>query len=308
MGYRGAGDGGGLCGAGCAEAGGGGDIVHQAKIAVVRALLCMLASASYFCHASPNELPIQLLSGAQPIDAREIADYPRALDAVLRVMVQKFNLPLPRGKVEIHSTREGFERALITYLKIAPSLARSTAQFARAAVGSNTLLINEQALAGFTWPQRMEEMAHELTHILQLTLANRSGINGNQWLIEGFAEWMAFNITDVLGLDSLAQTRARLIAKVRELKRKGELPALLRLDSFADWVATRQKTSFDGTYSQSFLITDFLIERHTLVAVVDYFRRYEKSDDHHANFKAVFGEDLDDFGRALDRHMDRLLN
>ena len=41
---------------------------------------------------------------------------------------------------------------------------------------------------------------------------------------------------------------------------------------------------------------------------MDYFRRYQKSDDHQANFKAAFGEDLDDIGRVLDRHRDHLLN
>jgi hypothetical protein len=273
---------------------------------MVYALLWLLVCDS--SDASPTEFPIQLLPGAQPADVREIADYPRALDAVLRVMVQKFDLPLPRGKVEIHATREGFEQAMIKYLKLTPSLARSTAQFARAAVGSNTLLINEPALKNFSWPQRVEEMAHELTHILQLTLANRPGIIGNQWLIEGFAEWLAYKVIDALGLDNIAHTRVRLTARVSALRRKGELPGLVRLDSFADWSETRRKTSYDATYSQAFLVTDFLIERHSFRAVVEYFRRYDKSDDHHANFKAVFGEDLDAFERALDLHLQRLLD
>lgn len=270
--------------------------------------VCTITGASLLCQAAPVEFPIQLIPGAQAVYAREITDYPRALDAVLRMLVEKFDLPLPRGKVEIHSTRESYEQALIKHLKLAPSLAKSTAQFSRAAAGSNTLLVNEQALAGFTWPQRIEEMAHELTHILQLTLANRPGIVGDQWLIEGFAEWIAFNILDALGLDNLAQVRARLTDKVRDRKRDGALPSLLRLDSFADWVEARRKSSFDATYSQSFLVTDFLIQRHTLAKVVEYFRRYEQSDDYQANFKLVFEEDLDEFGLALGQHLEHLLN
>lgn len=272
------------------------------------AALCAITGTSFFCQAAPVEFPIQRIPGAQAVDAKEITDYPRAVDAVLRVLVEKFNLPPPRGKVEIHATRESYEQALIKYLKLKPALARSTAQFSRAAVGSNTLLVNEQAVVDFTWPQRIEEMAHELTHILQLTLANRPGINGNQWLIEGFAEWMGFTVMDALGLDNLAVVRARFADKVRDLKRNGALPSLLRLDSFADWVEARRKSSFDATYTQSFLVTDFLIQRHTLAAVVEYFRRYDKSDDHQANFKAVFGEDLDEFGLALDQHFERLLH
>ncbi len=272
-----------------------------------RAIVCAVASAIFCCHAWAQEIPLQVFPGTQAFEGKDIADYPRAIDAILRVLVQKFGLPLPRGKVEIHPTREGFEQALVKYLKIAPALARSTSQFAKAAVGSNTLLINEQAIAGDTWPQRIELIAHELIHLLQLTLANRPGIIGNQWLIEGFAEWMAFQVTDALGLDELSRARGRITDKVRELKRKENLPRLLHLHAFADWVGAREKYGFDGTYSLSFLITDFLIERHSVAAVLDYFRRFQRSADHDANLKAAFGEGLDDFELALDRHLDGLL-
>ncbi len=209
--------------------------------------------------------------------------------------------------MEIHPTREGFEQALIKYLKLAPMLARSTAQFAKGAVGSNTLIVNEQADAGDTWPQRIEGMAHEIIHMLQLTLANRPNISGNQWLIEGFAEWMALNVTDALGVDELTRARTRTLDKVRTQKRKGELPRIVRLDAFADWVEARRKYGYDGTYSLSFLVTDFLIKRHSFDAVIDYFRRFRTSNDHGANLKAAIGESLDDFEIALDRHLEGLL-
>jgi hypothetical protein len=198
-----------------------------ASICVV---ICATASVAVCCHASPREIPLQISPNAQVIDGKDIADYSHAVDAILQVLVHKFELPLPRGKVEIHQTRESFQQALLKYLQITPALAKTTAQFAKGAVGSNTLIVNEQAETGDTWQQRVEGMAHEITHLLQLTLANQPGIDGNQWLIEGFAEWLAIRVTDALAIEELSRARMRIRDKVRDVRSKGELPRLLRID------------------------------------------------------------------------------
>jgi hypothetical protein len=150
-------------------------------------------------------------------------------------------------------------------------------------------------------------MAHEITHLLQLTLANQPGIDGNQWLIEGFAEWLAIRVTDALAIEELSRARMRIRDKVRDVRSKGELPRLLRIDLFADWVEARRKFGYDATYSLSFLVTDFLVERHSIAAALNYFRGFQNSTDHHANFSAAFGETLDEFEIAVNSHLDRLL-
>ena len=91
------------------------------------------------------------------------------------------------------------------------------------------------------------------------------------------------------------------------MRRKGDLPKLLQVDTFADWAETRKKYGFDATYPLAFLITDFLVERHSFSAVTAYFRLFEKSEDHAANFKLALGEELDEFDRALQPHLDQLL-
>ena len=266
----------------------------------------MLLGAAIGCAAAPLEFPLRAPSVESRQGALQEGDYASAVEAILRVTVHKFGLPVPRGKVEIHTTRESFEQALIIYLKITPELARTTSSFAKAAVGSYVLIINKPALTE-TWPKRVELLAHEIIHLIQLELANRPGITGNQWLIEGHAEWMAFQVTAALDLDNYPQARNRIIENLRELRRTSELPNLLRLHEFADWVATRRATTFDATYSQSLLVVEFLVERHSMAKVVDYFRRFEQSAGAVKNFNAVFGESLNDFGRALDAHFEKLL-
>ena len=54
-------------------------------------------------------------------------------------------------------------------------------------------------------------------------------------------------------------------------------------------------------------VRNLLTHRRSLSAVADYFRRFRRSDNHVAHFSAAFGEELDEFERALDRHLDGLL-
>jgi len=258
-------------------------------------------------HAGPQELPLEMSARTDIPDGSTVKSYPAAVDAIVRAMVHKFQLPAPHGKLLIYATREEFEQGLIEHLKIAPELAQSTARFGKSAVGNCNVLVNEPAVADSTWPVRIELLAHELAHSVQLTVANRCGLARHQWLLEGFAEWMAFNVTDALKLDDMTQVRARLAAKVRVLRRKDQLPGVMQLDSFAQWVAARHKYGFDGTYSFAFLVTDFLIERHSLRQIVEYFRGFERSSDHLANFRFAFGETPEEFGRALDLHLKELL-
>lgn len=275
--------------------------------AAKRTAVWLLASAAICAQAAPREIPLEILPAPNPPDAKIIADYPEAVGAIVWVLVNRFGLPAPRGRLEVHSTRESFERALVKYLKISPVLARSTAQFAKSAVGGDTVLVNAPAVAESSWPQRIALLAHELTHCVELTLADRPALSRPQWLIEGYAEWMAFNVTDALGIDDLKDTRARTIAKLRELRRKGALPELVQIVSFSEWVEARRKYGFDGTYSLAFLATDFLIKRHSPSAAADYFRRFAQSNDDAANFSAAFGENVSEFERALQRHLEILL-
>jgi hypothetical protein len=281
--------------------------VKSRRAAVARSLLIAAACACFGARAATQEVPLQIEPGPKPPDARAIADYAGAVHAIVWVMVHRFGLPMPRGTLEVHSTREGFERALVRKLRISPSLARSTAEFAKSAVGSNTVLVNAPAISAAGWPERTELLAHEITHAVELTLANRPALARPQWLIEGFAEWMAYAVTDALGLDNLDAVRTRVTARLREQRRAGDLPRLLRIVSLADWVDARKRYGFDRTYSLAFVATDFLIARRSLAAVTDYFRRFERVDDADANFAPAFGEDIAAFESALQRHLDALL-
>jgi hypothetical protein len=271
-------------------------------------IFCIAALWPMASQAAPLRIPIAGPEGSKP-DSGPITDYPRAIAAIVRILDEKFALPIPRYAMEIYPSREEFEAALVKDLKLTAAIARTTAGFAKAAVGNRKVLVNEPLMATLAWPQRVLTLAHELVHATQLELADhRRSLTSNQWLVEGFAEWVAFGVTDSLGLDDFAKARERMIADVREVRRGSTLPQLRQLDSLEQWILTRNERGFNATYPLSFLIMDFLVEQHSFPTVVAYFRRFQSSGDQVANFKAAFGEDLDSFQRGLDRHLAKLLD
>ena len=260
------------------------------------------------CNAAPREIPIELSESSSQRDPRQIADYTSAIDAIVRVLIHDFGLPVPRHMLTLYVTREEFEAGLIEHMKLNPALARSTASFAQATVTNGRVLVNEPAVAKLTWPERIELLAHEITHTVQLELAGHRSLVRQQWLTEGFAEWMGYAITERLGLDDMSRQRARIRASLAAAGGVGSLPRLGEMNTFAQWVATRRKHGYTATFSQSFLIVECLMERHSFGAILDYFRHFRVSGNYAANFHLAFGETLEDFEVESTRCLTRLLS
>jgi hypothetical protein len=269
-------------------------------------LVVVLAGAA--CHAAPREIPIEITGASEGIDPRRISDYAAAIDAIALMLVHKLNLSVPRDTLTIYALREEFEAGLIEHLGLDVLLARSTASFAQAAVGGRRVLVNDPEVARLGWPERIELIAHELVHTVQSELAGRRSVVRYQWLTEGFAEWAAYAVTEGLGLDDMARQRARIIALLREAGGSRVLPALAEMDTLAQWIAARRKYGYAATFSLSFLIVEYLMERHSYGAVLDYFRRFGESGDYAASFTLAFGERLETFEVELVPYLARLLD
>ncbi|MBI2768749.1 MAG: hypothetical protein HYX47_03960 [Burkholderiales bacterium] len=271
------------------------------------ALLALGALLHLPCAAAPREVPLAAKPGVDSVDGRAIADFPAAADAVIFVLTRKLQLPMPSFTMELYADRAEFAAALVTHMKLKPEMATATAAFAKAAVANKRVLVNEPAMAADGWPDRLVTMAHEMVHGSQLELSGHRPLGRHQWLVEGFAEWIAFQVTHELGVVDLAAARADMLARVRPVRNDGGLVALARMDSLDQWLKVRQERGFNATYPFAYLVTEFLVERHSYAKVLAYFRSYRESRDAVVNFRAAFGEDLADFQKALDAHLAVLL-
>ena len=144
----------------------------------------------------------------------------------------------------------------------------------------------------------MRLLAHELVHSTQYALGG--GIRGTseQWLREGFAEAVAIDTVDRLGLGRAAGLRRDLLSPLGQLP-AGEPPAPLSdLATFQQWGAAQTRYRVP-LYAQAFAAAELLIERHGHAAVVDYFGRFRTSQARAMNFREAFGVSLEAFERQF---------
>ncbi|MGE5812852.1 MAG: hypothetical protein ACM36C_00040 [Acidobacteriota bacterium] len=183
------------------------------------------------------------------------------------------------------------------------TLARDTSRTMQAVGGHRRILINEAALARQIWPARVATLAHEVGHSIQYEWGGGERGTSDQWLREGFAEWLALEVLDRLHGMPLSLTRRRYLEMLRqETPSPKQAPALEDMVTFRQWVALGQKAN-STQYAQAFLSVDFLIDRHGLPSVVTYFRSFAHSRDRARNFHAAFGEDLASFWSAATEYL-----
>jgi hypothetical protein len=160
-----------------------------------------------------------------------------------------------------------------------------------AAVGGHrAVLVDADKLAPMSWLDRLALVAHELTHTLQYELGG--GVRGasDQWLREGFAEWVTMRVLDRLEVVTAGDYRSRRIRELRATNRKNA-PALAEMATFPQFVGLAARADI-APYAQAFLSVDALIERHGVAPVIRYFQLFAAAQDRAGNFARAFGEDL----------------
>lgn len=271
-------------------------------------LLIMLMGLGFSaCVTGPRVIPVSISPGTSRLAAERILDYPEALTAIVSALVEELKIPDPRADLFLYPNRDAFELGLVMELRFDPTLARDTAKFAWGVGGSERVLVNEAALQPIPWRERIRFLSHELTHTIQYALSNGKRSTSDQWLREGFADWISYRVLESLGLDTFARWRETRLAQVRGARDRQPFPPLSQMVIYRDWVPLRLKHGSAVTYGQSFLGTDFLIQRRGVQAVIDYFRLFGRSDDRIQNFRVAFGEDLSSFEQEFGAYLQTVL-
>jgi len=164
------------------------------------------------------------------------------------------------------------------------------------------LLLNDESgtARGREWYRLI---AHELAHVSQIEMAQGEG-RAEQWLAEGMAEWVAFNVLDRLALDTVMNRRQMAVAGIRN--HAALVAARLDLETLGNPRGFTVRHLREGslpTYQLAFLMADYLIERDGFSRVVSYFRSFERKQDRHANFRDTFGQTLEQFEQEVLAHL-----
>jgi len=206
-------------------------------------------------------------------------------------------LPLTGFSVRFFEGRETLERGLVE-AGSAPDIARRAAATFDAVGRPEGVFVNERRLARSSWTTRVALLAHELGHVLQYELVGGRRSASDQWLREGFSEWISFEVLDRLQLASKGRRRGDARRAVA-LAGEASLPSLAELATWDAWVRFQAKRPALPLYPYAYLAVDLLVERHGVYAVLGYFRSFTASNDAEGLFRAAFGATRGDFEAAL---------
>jgi hypothetical protein len=272
------------------------------------ALLVALTSFAG-CGSGRLVLPFSIDSAALalPHDTGQLSSHEQAIRGIAAILVRELKLPMPSSfTAYVYSGREGFERGLVVDANVSPLRAAELSEFAVGIGKRRLLLLNDEGgtARGREW---FRLIAHELAHVSQIELAQGEG-RAEQWLAEGMAEWVAFNVLERLALDTVANRRTMATAGIRN--HAALVAARLDLETLGNPRGFTVRHLREGslpTYQLAFLMADYLITRDGFPRVVAYFRSFERKQDRHANFRETFGQSLEQFELEVLAHLKSLL-
>jgi len=257
------------------------------------------------CAGATRVVHLTALDADLPSFSPAIRDYPEALAAAASVIRDDFGLEARPVALFLYPNRREFEKGLIEAGGYSPAVAQAAVQYARAVGTLGKILVNEDGLAQAPWADRLSLLAHELTHVAQFSLSG--GVHGNseQWLREGYADWVSYQVVERLGLNSYRRLRNDLAARLVAAARRGALPPLTDLSLFTDWNEIRDRRGGTVTYGVAFFAVEYLLQGRGPDAMAKYFRLFSSSPHRLINFRMAFGIDLDEFAKEFAQHFEK---
>ena len=257
------------------------------------------------CGSGRLVLPVTIDPNTQtaPSDSRALTNHERAVQGIAALLVRDLKLPMPeRVTVFVYSTRQVFEQGLIRDANVSPVRAAELSDFAIGVGRRRQLLFNDEAYdhRGREW---LRLIAHELAHVSQIELAHGEG-RAEQWLAEGMAEWIAFNVLERLGLDTVKNRRDIASAGIRT--HAALVAAKLDLDTLGTprgFTVRHLKEGSLPTYQLAFLMADYLITRDGFDRTVEYFRGFGQGGSRRETFRNAFHQTLEQFEGEVLAHL-----
>jgi hypothetical protein len=269
-------------------------------------LACFWCAATGCATTRPHVLSLDEVRAAPVKVGAWIESYQQALVSIAAIMRDELALPDVEAALHFYPDRAALSAALEAN-GYDPELARQTAETMMAIAGPRRVLINEASLRRLEWPYRIALLAHELTHTLQYEWGGGRRGTSEQWLREGFAEWVEVKVLESLRLTTWPQARTLAIRRLRDAGGAANLGPLIELVTFPDWVGAVARDGEDAVYAQAMLAAELLVSRHGVPAIVRYFELFAGSDDRLGNFRRAFGQDLVAFDAAARQELARLL-
>jgi len=245
--------------------------------------------------------------GSRAAPPRTLAqDAPPAaiIEAAASVIRDKLGLPFsPAYKAYVCADEAAFTEGLLRHLGV--RAVGSDWRVVPVAAGIATpvgVFFRGDYLARTAPLRRAQLVAHELAHLCQQDLARNREDRLPVWMVEGHADWVAYQVLDLLGLRAYDVSRAVVVRSVANAVTPVE--HFPELDTLADHEAwNRSVRSVPATYGQAFLAVEYLIARSSRPALVKFMGSAVEADDPRDRWVEAFSipyrEFMDDFRAHL---------
>jgi hypothetical protein len=251
---------------------------------------------------APELIPISYISGSGGLTLSPSSDYRVQTAAIASELVTELRLPNFQGVLYVYSSLDEFKVGFVKEGDAGGSTDLNNEAEAVTACKSKKILAYWSSRVPFA--MRVKLLAHEMTHLAHFALGNWScSRREHAWLMEGFANWMAFRTIERLSVTTFNAEREDFLNGIRAFRSKQEFPSLKLLSTYEDWLKMRQAYGYSGTYQPSFFAVDYLFQRNGLDSIVKYFTLFQHSADADSNFKSAFGLELADFERDFSNYL-----
>jgi hypothetical protein len=261
------------------------------------------------CAASRSEPPRTIVLEdirERPVrQAMFVDDYEGAVVSIAAIAERDLGLPKLRGVLQLLPDSQALYAVLEAH-GADPATARGAADTMVAIGTYRAVYVNQAAFARLNWNARIAVLSHELAHTAQYEWSGGRRGTSDQWLREGFADWVQAHVLDSMGVLPGDGIRTRMKRVISRPGAREQLPPLSRLANFPEWVAVSNSEASRLLYPYALVAADFLVQRHGLEAVIGYFRLFAESNDRLANFRRAFDEEWGDFDAAFRAHVAQL--
>lgn len=266
------------------------------RVFAAASLLAVLVAG---CARATLVLPVQVepKTLAAQVPPGRVTGYEPAVQAITAVLVVELGLSLPsRFTVFVYPTRSEYEQGLVREGHLPPARAAEIAENSVGLGQHRRLFINDEAFRGVCRRAWLGVVAHELAHMAQYELSGGRRGRSEQWLREGMADWVAFQVLERLGEGTFLRERKRAMSAVaRALPAPDDPLDLVDLGRPQRWAARVLRSGDRFTYRLAFLLSDDLIRQHGFESLIAYFRAFADSDDRFGHFQRAFGVSLEEF-------------
>ena len=128
------------------------------------------------------------------------------------MMSNKLDLPFPVGtKAYIYVNQATFVDGLIQIAGEERQQAWDKGRFASGVAARAGILLRGDHLARMHLLARAGHFAHELAHVSQRKLADGGKAGAAMWILEGHADWVKFQVLELLGLRQYRESRDEVV-------------------------------------------------------------------------------------------------